>query len=904
MKRIALLPAFLIVVSFVSAQEKRTLKPSDYGQWESISSRAISNDGHWFAYSIAVVDGDGYVTVRNVDKADQWMTLFATNPAFSDDSKWVAYTVGYSKREIDRAKEDKKELRNKMGLRSMETGEELVLDDVQSFRFLKGSRFLVAQRYRGASKQEGGSDLFITNLVDGTSVTLGNVASYVPNKAETLLALTVDSDSKNKGIQVYDPVSQRLNTVVWMKDNVYDLVWAKNKDALAFLKGTPDEKKEGDWNTVILATNVTGKAEVQGMDTTKVAGFPPGKRIAEYGGLLIDDDATVIGFGIKDWADKKKPGKPDDKPGIDIWHWKDLEIQPRQKIMAPAEQRRTALCIWRPANNSFAQVTDTKVRNAIVLDDLKAAVLFDDAPYKSPSTNGLDYQDIYLSDLGSSSASTAVPQSPTPFTQRKLVLKNTQWSAIPSRKGRYLAYYHSKNWWVYDVASGSAKNVTEALGANFENLEDDHTVPEKPPATFPIWLADDRGLIVGNRYDRWLIEEPGGRATRLTNGEKDHVRFTPMDVEQGEDGILIDHPIYFSSLNEDTKKAGYFVWRPGSGGKVLLADDKFLGPIVKSKNTDRMIFSIGSFTQSPNVYVTNTNFDAAKPLTNTNPQQANFLWGKTQLVEYKSKWGKPLHGFLIYPADYKPGRKYPMVTYIYERLSDGVHGYVLPVDWSSYNTQVLSQNGYFVLEPDIAYHGRNPGISAVECLEPAVDAALKAQPDIDAAHVGLMGHSWGAYQTTFVITQSKKFAAAVAGAPLTDLRSMYLSVYSNTGTPDQEILETSQGRLEVPFWVDPKTYDANSAVENAARITAPLMIEQGTADGAVDFHQGMYLFNTMRRMGKACIFLVYEGENHGLAKRPNQLDYAHRLRHFFDVYLKGAKPEPWVTEGVPFLKKD
>ena len=55
---------------------------------------------------------------------------------------------------------------------------------------------------------------------------------------------------------------------------------------------------------------------------------------------------------------------------------------------------------------------------------------------------------------------------------------------------------------------------------------------------------------------------------------------------------------------------------------------------------------------------------------------------------------------------------------------------------------------------------------------------------------------------------------------------------------------------------------------------------------------------------KNVVYLVYEGENHSLAKRPNQLDYAHRLRHFFDVYLKGMKAEPWVTDGVPFLKKD
>ncbi len=890
-RAVFILVFFALTTAALCQEPKRTLKPEDYGQWEMLQSPAISNDGHWFAYSIAVVDGDGYTIVRNVDTPQRWMTLFAANPVFSDDSKWVAYSIGYSKKEVDKAKEDKKELHAKMGLRNLVDGDEVVLDEVQSFRFLRGSNFLVAKRYRGAGKTEGGSDLFITHLADGASVTLGNVAAWVPNKEETLLALDVESDSKNNGVQIYDPAAQRLSTVLWGKDNISNLVWAKKRDAVAFLKGSPDDKKDGDWNVVILATNVATKPQVTGLDTSKISDFPKNKRIAEYGGLIINDDATAIGFGIKDWQDKKKPGKPDDKPGIDIWHWKDLDVQPRQKNQFPIESKRTSLCIWHPADNGFQQVTDEKVHDAIVLDNLSRAVLYDQTPYKRPSTNGIEYEDVYLTDLAAKGP-------------RKLLLQKTQWGVNPSRKGHYLAYFKDRNWWVYDVASGTSKNLTAGLAAHFDSVEDDHTVPEKPPASFPMWLADDKGLIVGTRYDRWLIEEPSGKTTRLTDGEKDRVRYSQLDVERDDDGVRIDHPIYFACLEEETKKAGYFVWRPGLGGKLLTADDRSFGQLIKSKDTDRMIFSTASFTSSPNEFVTNMNFDAIKPLTKTNPQQANFLWGKTELVHYKSKWGKPLEGILIYPADYHPGKKYPMVTYIYERLSDGLNNYLTPVDWNSYNPQILSQNGYFVLEPDIAYRGRNPGLSAVECLDPAVDAALRAQPDIDAAHVGLMGHSWGAYQTTFTITQSKKFAAAVAGAPLTELRSMYLSIYGNTGTPDQEILETSQGRLEVPPWEDPKTYDANSPVENAAKITAPLMIEQGTADGAVDFHQGMYLFNTMRRMGKPCIFLVYEGENHGLAKRANQLDYAHRLRHFFDVYLKGAKPDPWVTDGVPFLKKD
>jgi dipeptidyl aminopeptidase/acylaminoacyl peptidase len=294
---------------------------------------------------------------------------------------------------------------------------------------------------------------------------------------------------------------------------------------------------------------------------------------------------------------------------------------------------------------------------------------------------------------------------------------------------------------------------------------------------------------------------------------------------------------------------------------------------------------------------------AAKPVTKTNPQQTNFFWGKTELIKYKSRWGLELQGSLIYPANYDPAKKYPMITYIYERLSDEINSYEYPIDWNAYGVQNFSQNGYFVFKPDIAYHGNRPGESAVDCLEPAVDAAVKAQKSIDAKKIGLIGHSWGGYQTAFVTTVSDRFAIGVAGAPLTELTSMYNSYFWNAGFTDQVLFETSQGRMRVPFWEDPKAYFDNSPVWQSAKRKTPILMAFGDNDGAVDWHQGQYLYNTLRRMGKPCVMLVYAGENHNLRQRPNQLDYARRVRHWLDVYLKGEKPETWITEGIPFIKQ-
>jgi dipeptidyl aminopeptidase/acylaminoacyl peptidase len=186
---------------------------------------------------------------------------------------------------------------------------------------------------------------------------------------------------------------------------------------------------------------------------------------------------------------------------------------------------------------------------------------------------------------------------------------------------------------------------------------------------------------------------------------------------------------------------------------------------------------------------------------------------------------------------------------------------------------------------------------------PAVDAVI-ARGDVDPARVGITGHSWGGYQTTFLATVSDRFAAAVAGAPLTELYSMYLSIYWNTGSTDARIFEISQGRMEVPPWEDLDSYLANSPVHHIRNMQTPLLMAFGDKDGAVDWQQGIVMYNAARREDKDFVLLVYPGENHGLAKKPNQIDYHRRSLEWFGHYLKGEPAPDWMVRGVPHGTED
>ena len=258
---------------------------------------------------------------------------------------------------------------------------------------------------------------------------------------------------------------------------------------------------------------------------------------------------------------------------------------------------------------------------------------------------------------------------------------------------------------------------------------------------------------------------------------------------------------------------------------------------------------------------------------------------------------------LRYPAGYEKGKKYPMIVYVYEKRSDSLHNYIAPSERDYYNGTSFTSAGYFFFEPDIVFRPREPGLSVVECVRPAV-AAVAQMGVIDPKKVGMIGHSWGGFDTAFMATHTDTFAAAVAGAPITDLVSNYGSHHFSSGIAETDHIETGQQRMQVPVYEDLAAYTRNSAVFAVNTMTTPLLIEVGDSDGTVFWHQGVELYNAARRAKKDVVLLVYGGEDHGLRQKANQLDYHHRILDWFGHYLKGDPAPPWIATGVSFLDKD
>jgi dipeptidyl aminopeptidase/acylaminoacyl peptidase len=244
-----------------------------------------------------------------------------------------------------------------------------------------------------------------------------------------------------------------------------------------------------------------------------------------------------------------------------------------------------------------------------------------------------------------------------------------------------------------------------------------------------------------------------------------------------------------------------------------------------------------------------------------------------------------------------------MLVYFYERMSQNLHNYVAPAPGTSPNASYYVSNGYLFFMPDIRYEVGYPGASCVKCVVSGVQSLI-AQGFVDPKGIGAAGHSWGGYQTAFLVTRTDIFAAVESGAPVSNMISAYGGIRYGTGVSRQFQYEMTQSRIGGTPWEYPLRYWENSPIYFADRVHTPVLILHNDNDGAVPWTQGIEYFTALRRLGKEAYLCNYNGEDHGLGKRQNMKDWSRRMAEYFDCHLRKAPMPKWMAEGVPYKDRD
>jgi len=403
----------------------------------------------------------------------------------------------------------------------------------------------------------------------------------------------------------------------------------------------------------------------------------------------------------------------------------------------------------------------------------------------------------------------------------------------------------------------------------------------KTPLSRPVWVGATGDAILAFSNELVLVREDG-IATSLIQSP------TPTTFELvGVARPGQPWPVWM----HDGNRSELGVVQPGKPYKQIEA-----GPYRydRAEVTDTGMFYVRrNFSTSPEIRFAEFGGGNAT-LFSTNPQQENFAWGKAERVTYLV--GKqPSQGLLIYPASFEAGKKYPLVAHMYEKQAEQrANSYFWPDPNDAYNVQAFSQDGFFVFLPDVEFELGKPGDSAVKSLESALREAFKKEPAINAERVGLMGHSWGGYESAYCAIKSPLVRCAVAGAPIVDFSTLALTDHLASGIPNAAILEESQGRLGASVQQSPALYASNSLLGNLKSLTKPLLVAFGSEDKVVQPWQQSLLFTECRNRGILAYLLEYPGENHLFGVRANQVDYANKVRGFFRTYLKGVLAEPWM----------
>ncbi len=896
---------------------RRHVGPDDYARFESLGAVSFSPDGQWVTATVSRFDQDGEVRILPSDEGAPGARTFpnGVRAEVAEGGRWAAVVLQPGLEERRRLERNRTPIRNDLLLVDLRGGEEAdrTIDEIQTFSFSPDGRWILLRRYAPANGNRGyrGVDVLVMELDGGAVTNFGNVAEAQWAEEGALLAMVVDADGQaGNGVRLFEPSTGRIRTLVSEQARFQGLNWRDGSRDLALFRVDPDSAR-GDTTFAVLAWR---GADRDGARPTVLSGdFVPvggeGRwRVSDFRGLRWAEDGSRVFVGIqpRDGADEeaadeeeegeaRRPaaggsggGGADSVPGLEIWHARDIDPVPQQRLRANQDRRRSALSAWVLGDAPPVYLGgDARGESVTILPGERRGVVLDEDRWGEERMFGPIFRDVSVVDVATGAR--------TPVRERVEFYQG----ASPS--GRYLLFWADDHFHLHDLDRGETRVLTEGVDAVFTNQEVDVVVQQKPPYGVGGWTEGDEHLLVYDRLDIWRIRVDGRGAERLTRGAEDGIRHRLVRLDPDQDAWPRGGPWVVSLFGDRTKESGWGELRPGRSVEVMAFEERGLGRLSRSDDGRRALWVSQRYDDPPTLHLGDARMGGRRDLLQVNAfVRDEYHWGRAELLDFDNGWGVPLQAILHYPADFEPGRQYPMVVYHYERLSQGLHNWVNPSDRSAYNITALVQNGYFVLQPDIVYRPRDPGRSAMATFDPALDAAL-ATGHVDPARIGIMGHSWGGYQTTFAVTQTDRFAAAVAGAPLTNLISMYLSFYWNSGSTDARIFEISQGRMEVPWWEDYEAYVANSPVHHIQNMNTPLLMAFGTEDGAVEFNQGVEFYNAARRAGKDFVLLVYEGENHSLARRPNQVDYHRRTLEWFNHYLKGEEAPAWITEGVGFL---
>ncbi|WP_437921323.1 prolyl oligopeptidase family serine peptidase [Sphingobacterium sp. LRF_L2] len=924
--KIASLGVYLFFSGVLFAQ-KQPLDHTVYDGWNSISDAAISKSGQFITYQIIPQEGDGVFQVKNKEN-DLLISIPRGHQGkiTSNETHIISLIKPlFSETRQAKIKKKKSEDMPKDSLAIFHLADKSLwkVGDVNSYKLAQNKNdyiaFLREQKNTSAQttdstttkgkvkKDKTESVLTLKNLTTGDTVNFHKVDLYIWSPSEDFLVFSKKNDEKDSlandaGIYLYDVVKKTVKKISNGKGTYKNLTFDDQSAQLAFLADkSPEKSLLKDFKLYYYTPLLDSALAIAHQQS---AGVPQQWYISGDGQLNFSADGQKLFFGLAPVPRVKDTTLVEfEHAQVDIWHWQDDYLQPQQLVNLKRDQTKSYLAVIYPKNrNQIRSLVDNKFNRTMTTDDANSEWILATSDFGkriSGQWEGSTRSDIYIIS--------------TLTGEKKLIKKDLDGYASISPQGDFVLYFDQENanWYSYQIKNNSTVLLNDGLPVSFVDEENDSPTL---PGDYGIagWSSDGKNVFLYDRFDIWKFALAGKDKKLMTNGEGRATQtvFRYIDLTRKENirnkTTLIPEKqtIYLSAFNEETKERGIFESNSSKNGRP---DERFLTGhtyryFLASADGKIILYTKENYKESPNLYVNKLLKDEIV-LTDINPQQARYNWGTAELVKWTTPSGFEAEGILYKPENFDPNKKYPIIAYFYEKLTDGLYSYQAPAPTPSrLNIPYYVSNEYLVFAPDIRYEIGHPGKSAEEYVNSGMQHLAK-NSWVDDTKMAIQGQSWGGYQVAHLITRTNMYAAAWTGAPVANMTSAYGGIRWQTGLSRQFQYEHTQSRIGKTLWEDRELYIENSPLFFLDRVSTPVVIMHNDNDGAVPWYQGIEMFTALRRLQKPVWLLNYNGDEHNLMKRQNRKDIQIRQAQFFDHFLKGKPAPKWISTGVPAIEK-
>ena len=838
---------FLLFIVFlvcnVSAQ--KVTDTLDYGIWEYIYNGDISNDGKWMFYETHYQSVPDTLVVLSTSGDKKYQIPEGRWGKFSDNSRcFTTFLKDFRLQVID-----------------LKNDTLTYINNVKRYNYTSDETFLIIST---TIKDE--NSLIIKDLLSGKEISVLNIEEYLIHPIHNEVALIL-KDGSSYTVNILDLKTNKLKELKKNdKFQLKNLVWDSNGINLSFFGETKTgdsinykiyycKDKQCDWELDFNQnTELYSNYQIEGnyLDLSQ-----KGNRV--YFNVIIKQDLT----------NDREP------ENVQVWNTNDKWIYPMRKFNNLISEI-PLMWYWEPYANKVLPISDISLPETIkVNEDL--VLKYDKLAYE-PQYKYRGDVDMYLYNLKTGDS-------------RLLLNKKGLDEVFVSPNGKSIVFFDKEDWWVYNVNNNTFINLTESLNSTFLNVNKDQDDLKKPYSSFISWVEGKDAILIYDEFDIWKFSLDGKIKQRLTKGKelrrtyriyRDYLnpKKTNQNVVNLKKGFLLH------AVDEDMK-SGYFYWHSPDFIDKIVFEAAQVDELKRSSDMKYFTYRIQSYDMPPKILFYSKKDSTSLLMVESNNRRTINDWGKAEMIEYAMENGLPSKSVLIYPANYDSAKEYPMIVSIYEKQPRKLHEF-FPVSWYSeegLNPVHYALDGYFVLYPFISFEIGNPGISALQHVKESINNISK-KVKIDKNRIGLIGHSFGGYETTFIITQTDMFVAAVAGAAITDMVNFYHTINWDVGHEEMWRFESGGMRMGGSYYDLEDNYLRNSPFQQVENISTPLLLWAGKKDLHVNYNESIRFYLALRRLNKIGKLLLFENEQHTVLNIENRRYLSKSIKEWFDLYCK------------------